>query len=121
MTTIENKNTLAGKEEGVTPEGAAKRQKKESDGVPEKKNPKELGMLLDGHSLETVVEMKLSRFFDQLGGFYPENLYDLIIKKVEKPLIQQILVRTGGNQLQAAQILGINRNTLRKKIKLYGI
>jgi Fis family transcriptional regulator len=40
---------------------------------------------------------------------------------VEKPLLVQILRRVGGNQVQAAKILGINRNTLRKKIKQYGL
>lgn len=110
MTTIEKKNQVS-QNNVASSEGATKSHKKTG----------ELDTLLDSHSLEKVVEVKLNRFFDQLGGFYPENLYDLIIKKVEKPLIQQILVRTGGNQLQAAQILGINRNTLRKKIKLYGI
>jgi Fis family transcriptional regulator len=43
------------------------------------------------------------------------------MSKVEKPLLIQILRRVGGNQVQAAKILGINRNTLRKKIKLYGL
>jgi Fis family transcriptional regulator len=42
------------------------------------------------------------------------------MKKVEKPLLGQILRRTGGNQVHASKILGINRNTLRKKMKLYG-
>jgi DNA-binding protein Fis len=43
------------------------------------------------------------------------------MSKVEKPLLVQILRRVGGNQVQAAKILGINRNTLRKKIKQYGL
>ncbi len=76
---------------------------------------------LDKYSIEDVVELKISRFLDQIGTFYPENLHELIMSKVEKPLLIQILRRVGGNQVQAAKILGINRNTLRKKIKLYGI
>ncbi len=76
---------------------------------------------LDQYSIEDVVELKISRFFDQIGTFYPENVYDLIMSKVEKPLLVQILRRVGGNQVQAAKILGINRNTLRKKIKQYGL
>ncbi len=75
---------------------------------------------LDGYSLESVVELKISRFLDQIGTYYPENLHSLIMKKVEKPLINQILRRTGGNQVHASKILGINRNTLRKKMKIYG-
>lgn len=80
----------------------------------------ELASRLDKHSLESIVELKISRFLDQLAGFHPEDLHSLIMKKVEKPLLNQILRRTGGNQVHASRILGINRNTLRKKMKLYG-
>ena len=76
---------------------------------------------LEKHSLESIVELKISRFLDQLGTYYPDNLHTLIMHKIEKPLVYQILRRTGGNQVHAAKILGINRNTLRKKIKLYGL
>ena len=76
---------------------------------------------LDSYSIEDVVELKIARFLDQLGSIQPENVHELIISKVEKPLITQILRRVGGNQVQAAKILGINRNTLRKKMKTYGL
>ena len=76
---------------------------------------------LDAYSIEAIVELKISRFLDQIGAFYPENMHDLIMSKVEKPLLIQILRRVGGNQVQASKSLGINRNTLRKKIKIYGI
>ena len=81
----------------------------------------ELVKKLDNYSLESVVELKISRFLDQIGRYYPENMYNLIMTKIEKPLLQQILRRTGGNQVHASKILGINRNTLRKKMKLYEI
>jgi len=81
----------------------------------------ELAPRLDKYSIEDVVEFKISRFFDQLGSFYPDNVHELIMTKVEKPLLAQILRRTGGNQVHAARILGINRNTLRKKMKIYGL
>ena len=81
----------------------------------------DLASKFDSYSLESIMEMKISRFLEQLGGFYPESLHALIMKKVEKPLIEQILKRTGGNQVQAARILGINRNTLRKKMRLYSL
>ena len=76
---------------------------------------------LDGFSLESVVEHKISRFLDQVGSMYPEDLHSLILGKVEKPLLTQILRRTGGNQVHASRILGINRNTLRKKMKIHGV
>lgn len=81
----------------------------------------ELARKLDNYSLESIVELKISRFLDQIGSYYPESLHALIMKKAEKPLLNQILKRTGGNQVHAARILGINRNTLRKKMKLYGV
>lgn len=81
----------------------------------------ELAWKLDSYSLESIMEIKISRFLEQLGGFYPESLYALIMKKIEKPLIEQILKRTGNNQVQAARILGINRNTLRKKMRLFSL
>lgn len=77
--------------------------------------------MLDQHSIEYIVDLKISRFLDQLGTFYPENTHELIMSKVEKPLLVQVLRRVGGNQVQASKILGINRNTLRKKMKLYRI
>ena len=72
-------------------------------------------------SIEEVIELKIGRFFDQVAGFYPDNLHELFMKKMEKPLISQVLKRVGGKQVQAAEILGINRNTLRKKMKIYGL
>lgn len=76
---------------------------------------------LDKYSMEDVVELKISRFLDQLGNLNPENMHNLILSKVEKPLLTQILRRVGGNQVQAAKVLGINRNTLRKKMKSHGL
>jgi len=67
-------------------------------------------------SLEEIVRLKLKDYFRQTGDVEPSDLYALIIERVERPLIELTLERTGGNQLQAAAILGINRNTLRKKI-----
>ncbi|MBP6218031.1 MAG: hypothetical protein KA436_05550 [Oligoflexales bacterium] len=82
---------------------------------------KDLVNKLDSYSLESIVELKIARFLDQVGSYHPEDLYDMIIKKAEKPLLNQILKRTAGNQVQASKILGINRNTLRKKMKIYNL
>jgi Fis family transcriptional regulator len=84
-------------------------------------NDLEFTTKLDSFSLESIVEHKISRFLDQVGGVYPEDLHDLILGKVEKPLLTQILRRMGGNQVQASRVLGINRNTLRKKMKMHTI
>ncbi len=72
-------------------------------------------------SLEDIVRLKLKDYFRQTGDVEPSDLHSLILERVERPLIELTLERTNGNQLQAAAILGINRNTLRKKMALLKI
>lgn len=67
-------------------------------------------------ALEDLVHSKLESFIDQIQGYEVSDLYPIILERVERPLIQLVLKKTRGNQVRAAQILGINRNTLRKKI-----
>lgn len=76
---------------------------------------------LDQVAIEDVVELKIAKFLEQIDVFYPENLYEMFMAKVEKPLLVQVMRRCGGNQVHAAKVLGINRNTLRKKIKQYNL
>ncbi|HTY49600.1 MAG TPA: helix-turn-helix domain-containing protein, partial [Steroidobacteraceae bacterium] len=56
-----------------------------------------------------------------LNGHRPAHLYDLVLREVEEPLLKAVLDYTEGNQVRAADILGINRGTLRKKLRLHGI
>ena len=72
-------------------------------------------------SLEEIIERKLIECVRGLREHASANLYDLMIGLVEKPLLRAVLRETGGNQVRAAQILGINRNTLRKKLTEHGI
>src|SRR5436190_5434214 len=72
-------------------------------------------------TLEEIVERKLVECVRGLRDQASANLYDLILGLVEKPLLRAVLRETGGNQVRAAQILGINRNTLRKKLIEHGI
>jgi two-component system nitrogen regulation response regulator GlnG len=72
-------------------------------------------------SLEELVERKLLECVRGLRTHASANLYDLMIGLVEKPLLRAVLRETRGNQVRAAQILGINRNTLRKKLTEHGI
>lgn len=67
-------------------------------------------------ALEDLVHSKLELFIDQIKGYEVNDLYPIVLERVERPLIQLVLKKTRGNQVRAAQILGINRNTLRKKI-----
>lgn len=70
----------------------------------------------DKNSLEDIVRKKLSHFLDKAKDCDLENLYPVVLSQVEKPLIELTLQRSQGNQLRAARMLGINRNTLRKRI-----
>jgi len=72
-------------------------------------------------TLEEIIERKLMECVRGLREHTSANLYDLMIGLVEKPLLRAVLRETGGNQVRAAQILGINRNTLRKKLTEHGI
>lgn len=73
------------------------------------------------NSLSECVEHALKDYFEQLDGHPAANLYDMLLTEVEAPLIKATLEHTNGNQSRTAEILGINRGTLRKKIKLYGL
>jgi len=72
--------------------------------------------LHDKTPLDEAVAMKVRQHLDEFGDVMPRNLHARVLEMVEKPLLEAVLARTSGNQLRAAEILGINRNTLRKKI-----
>ena len=69
--------------------------------------------------LSNLTDECLNSYFVSLNGHKPGDLYQLVIGEVEKPLFRAVLVYTHGNQSEAAEILGINRGTLRKKLKDY--
>jgi Fis family transcriptional regulator, factor for inversion stimulation protein len=71
---------------------------------------------LRGHA-----ERALSDYFANLNGHRPARLYDLVLREVEEPLFRTVLDHVGGNQSQAAIILGLNRGTLRKKLREFGL
>ena len=72
-------------------------------------------------TLEQLVEQKLAECVRGLGTRESANLYDLMLGLIERPLLRAVLRETGGNQLRAAALLGINRNTLRKKLRALGL
>ncbi len=87
---------------------------------PEKIN--DLGGDGEHPSLSASVEQHLARYFSEHGGrLPPAGLYDRILQDVERPLISICLAATRGNQIRAAHLLGLNRNTLRKKIRDLGL
>lgn len=75
--------------------------------------------LLPATPLRDHVYETLRIYFHNLGGQAPSNLYDLVQHEVEPPLLEIVMQFTGGNQTRAAAILGINRGTLRKKLRQY--
>ena len=66
-------------------------------------------------------EDALHTYFASLNGDRPGDLYDLVMGEVERPLFKAVMDYTDGNQSQAAGILGINRGTLRKKLRSYSL
>lgn len=74
---------------------------------------------MENITLNGYVTQTLEDYFSMLDGEMPTNLHETVIAQTEKPLIEFVLKQTEGNQSKAASLLGINRNTLRKKIKLY--
>jgi Fis family transcriptional regulator len=77
--------------------------------------------MINENEIARCVRHTLDGYFRDLDGERPAGIYDMVISCVEKPLIEVVLHRVGGNQTQAAELLGMNRNTLRKKIRAYGI
>ena len=68
-------------------------------------------------SLREMVKTSIEQYFEDLGGHETINLYELVLKEVEVPLLTVVLEQTKNNQSKAAKILGLNRGTLRKKLK----
>ena len=72
-------------------------------------------------TLEEIIERKMHECVRGMRGHASANLHALMVGLVEKPLLRAVMRETKGNQVRAAQLLGINRNTLRKKLKEHGI
>ena len=68
------------------------------------------------NTLHDCVRASLEAFFRDLDGTDPANLHDMLVKAVEKPLLEVVMEQAENNQSRAAQWLGLNRNTLRKKL-----
>ena len=72
-----------------------------------------------GQTLDEFLEAHFARYFAGFGdGLPPVGLYDRVLASVEPPLIHAALAATKGNQIKAAELLGLNRNTLRSKIRM---
>ena len=71
--------------------------------------------------IQECVQEAMETYFGNLDGQGTNELYKMVISEVEQPLLRVVLKHTRGNQTRAAEILGINRGTLRKKLKMYDL
>jgi Fis family transcriptional regulator len=69
------------------------------------------------NEIADCVRRSLDKYFKDLDGEKPRSVYDMVIRNVERPLLEAVLDQAEGNQTVAAEMLGINRNTLRKKMQ----
>jgi two-component system nitrogen regulation response regulator GlnG len=76
---------------------------------------------LEDLAFEEMVKSKLAGLLARIDGYPVHDLYEKVLARVERPLFDLVLAHTGGNQLKAAEILGLNRNTLRKKLAELGM
>ena len=86
-----------------------------------KKRKQDLKASKNRKPLRKHTEEALKQYFASLNGDRPGDLYQLVLGEVEAPLFKAVMDYTQGNQSQAAGILGLNRGTLRKKLKTYSI
>lgn len=77
--------------------------------------------MIDQCELALSVKSSVNQYFKDLDGEPPHAVYDMVLSCVEKPLLEYIMQHAAGNQSKAAEILGLNRNTLRKKLHQYHI
>ncbi|HVS27069.1 MAG TPA: helix-turn-helix domain-containing protein [Burkholderiales bacterium] len=76
---------------------------------------------MNENELTRCVRKAIESYFKDLDGERPCAIYDMVLRCVEKPLLESVLHRAKGNQTHAAQMLGLNRNTLRKKMQEHRI
>ena len=71
---------------------------------------------MSNHNIEQCVRESLQSYFRDLDGETPDGVYDMVVRLVEKPLLEVVMNQAENNQSRAADWLGLNRNTLRKKL-----
>jgi len=77
--------------------------------------------MMEENEIAACLRRSLNRYFKDLDGEAPSEIYSMVVSVVEKPLLTYILDPAEGNQTRAADMLGINRNTLRKKMREHGL
>lgn len=72
-------------------------------------------------TIQEAITRNLEKYFEDLDGHKPGLIYDMVLSAVEKPMLEVVMRQAEGNQLRASEMLGINRNTLRKKLANHGL
>ncbi len=72
-------------------------------------------------SIDEAVTRSLERYFRDLDGTSPCAIYEMVMRAAERPMLEVVMRQAQGNQLRASEMLGINRNTLRKKLQNHGL
>ena len=72
-------------------------------------------------NIQDVVKKSLEKYFRDLGEMQPHNVYEMVVVTVEKPMLEAVMVRAKRQLTRVAEMLGINRNTLRKKLQQHGL
>ena len=73
------------------------------------------------NELSTTVRKVMRQYFKDLDGEKASSIYDMVVLAVEKPMLEVVMFQAQGNQTRAAELLGLNRNTLRKKLQQHGL
>ncbi len=73
------------------------------------------------HTIDEAVTKSLEKYFRDLEGTRPAAIYEMVLRAVERPMLEVVMRQASGNQLRASAMLGINRNTLRKKLQQHGL
>jgi len=77
--------------------------------------------LQDAQTLRDCVEIAMNNYFENLDGQAVSDVYEMVLSEIEPPLLESVLRHVHHNQTKASQVLGLNRGTLRKKMKAYGL
>ena len=73
------------------------------------------------NELASTVRKVMKQYFKDLDGEKASGIYEMVVCAVEKPMLEVVMFQAQGNQTRAAELLGLNRNTLRKKLHLHGL
>ncbi|MCW8923333.1 MAG: DNA-binding transcriptional regulator Fis [Gammaproteobacteria bacterium] len=84
-------------------------------------NNEEPGGTQQGSQIYDAVKSSLKRYLHELEDTEPSKMYAMVLSQIELPLLETVLEHTGGNQSRAAEYLGLNRGTLRKKLRIYNL